>query len=117
MLRQLYVADSNGKPSITVTILFYVMTLLAVVTYIESINALKTIEVTTGETVTVAPKGFSDAFMMMIIGLSIVVTTYYRQRQNKSGADAPAAEDASTGNGVIDVAKNYVSKIAGKFVK
>lgn len=106
-MRQLLVADAKGNPSFTTTILAYVMILVGIVTYVEMKNAQILVA---GK-----PVGFTDTFLYLIIGLSIVITGWYRQRQKKQeGVDGqPSEPDAGT----LSTIKTYVEQVVQKFVK
>jgi len=99
ILRQFFVPDSSGRPSITVSILFFVMAIVAAVTAVEIENAKVLVKE--------IPHGFSSDFMYLVIGLSIVITGWYRQRQNKINGDEPG--ERSTG--LIGTVKNYITEV------
>ena len=112
IIRQLYIPDSNGKPSLTVTILIYTMILILLVTYVEIKNALviTIIKDNTGNIIQ-QPTGFSALYLTLIISLSVIITTFYRQRQNKFGSSEEGEKlDTTLIQQIIDIAKNLIIK-------
>lgn len=111
ILRQFWLCDSRGNPSITVTILVYVMALVGAVSYVACKNAMQVITVydAAGKIVKTIPQGFNDTFLVLVMGLTIVITGWYRQRQNKSGIESPTIP---TGPGaIIAKAKEIISNV------
>jgi len=102
IIRQFYIPDSRGYPSLTVTILVFVMILTAIVAHTEIVNA-QFITMIKGVK---APVGFSDTFIYWMIGLSVVITGWYRQRQNKANGNG---ED-----GILEQVKNYINIVVKK---
>ena len=137
LLRQLYLSDSRGLPSITVTILFFVMGIVAAVTGLEIEMAKRMVEttVTMGTTITktIKPLGFSDNYLYLVIGLSIVITSWYRIRQKNSGESqcnspgivgpqqqgqlVPQPGTIIPPVGIIGAAKEYVGAIVKRIIK
>ena len=110
LIRQLFIPDASGKPSITVTILFYVMLVVGIVTFVETKNA-QVITKQTQDNITISqPTGYSENFLYLIIGLSVVITSFYRGRQNKVGS----SEEGEKTLGLIDAAKEYISNVVKK---
>ena len=106
IFRQFYICDSSGQPSLTVSVLFYVMILVAIITFVEVQNAKVWITQTLDDkTVLSKPLGFSDHFLYLAVILSGVVTTYYRSRQNKIGS-LEAGERSGLISVVIEKIKN-----------
>ena len=99
--------DSYGKPSLTVTILIYTMILFGVVVGVASTNALVIKTFTSADKIVSAePTGFSDTFLVMMMGLTVILTGFYRQRQNKKGSDEP---EERNGGGIVDTIKQFVA--------
>lgn len=113
LLRQLYVSDSAGRPSLTVTILMFVMSIVGVVTFVEIKNAITMVKYFdgAGKIIKIAPHGFSDLFMYLVIGLSIVITGWYRQRQNKVFSNEPG--EVLPSETAIEKAKTFINGIVG----
>lgn len=97
IFRQFLLTDSTGHPSITVSILLFVMILVAWVTYTE-VEMAKTI-------VNQTPVGFSENFMYLIISLSVVITGFYRARQNKHGSSEEGEARPGFVENVIEIVK------------
>lgn len=116
IFRQFYFPDSAGHPSLTVTILIYTMIIIGAVTVTEVINAVKIDKVldAAGRVTKETVHGFSDLFLILVTGLSVVVTGWYRQRQNKLGS-------AEQGEVVTDTiakhATDYVKQTFSKLVR
>lgn len=100
IVRQFYFTDSRGYPSLTVTILFFVMGIVLAVTIIECKLALLT------------QKGFSVSFLSLVISLAVVITTFYRQRQ-KGIKETPDQELIVDSSGTIDKIKGYIESVLG----
>ena len=114
IIRQFLMPDSSGRPSLTVTILVFVMAIVAVVCFVE-IQLAQTIvtKVSKLGEKTTAPLGFSDNFLYLVIGLSIVITGWYRSRQNKINSNEPGKTPA----GVLGAVKQYIQMAAKKVIK
>ena len=114
IVRQFLMPDSSGRPSLTVTILVFVMAIVAVVCFVE-IQLAQTIvtKVSKLGEKTTAPLGFSDNFLYLVIGLSIVITGWYRSRQNKINSNEPGETPA----GVLGAVKQYVQTAAKRIIK
>jgi len=111
ILRQFYLTDSKGTPSLTITILFFVMVLVAIVTFVECQVALSWVYVySAGALIGKHLAGFSVTFLSLIISLSVVITTFYRQRQNKVGSDE---KGEVLSKGMVDQAKSYIDSVLG----
>lgn len=122
IVRQFYVADSNGKPSITTTILMFVMTLVAVIAGVEMTVALSHVKVTAANgTVTESLRGISSEFMYLLIALSVVITKFNNDRAARQGQGAQSGQTQSAGadqptttaESIIDKAVGVVTKIKG----
>jgi len=111
ILRQFYLSDSKGTPSLTVTILGFVMLIVGVVTIIEAKMALMPIQVldATGKIVKTMPNGFSVSFLSLVISLSVVITAFYRQRQ-RGIQETP---DQVLDSGLVNKAKDYIKSVLG----
>ena len=96
MVRQFLVPDSEGNPSWTQTILAYTMTIVRVVAVVECELALKPVKtVLANGTIIEGVRGFSSEFMYLIIGLSVIITTFARMRSRdrlNAGTDAEAVD-------------------------
>ncbi len=117
IIRQFWLCDSRGNPSITVTILVYVLVLVGSVAWIESMNAIKmkTTEIVkaSGEIIkTAMPTGFSDTFLVLVIGLTVVITAWYRQRQKISGVEKQSG-CGEVEEGLLDKVKSHVTSLIG----
>lgn len=111
ILRQFYLTDSKGTPSLTVTILFFVMVLVVIVTFVECQVALSWVYVySAGVLIGKHLAGFSVTFLSLIISLSVVITTFYRQRQNKVGSDE---KGEVLSKGMVDQTKSYIDSVLG----
>lgn len=111
IIRQFYLTDSKGVPSLTVSILFFVMILVAVVAFVECQIALSWVYVySAGVLVGKHLAGFSITFLSLVISLAVVITTYYRQRQNKVGSDE---QGEVLSKGMEDQAKSYIDSVLG----
>jgi hypothetical protein len=102
ILRQFLISDSSGNPSITVTILIYVMVLIGVVAGVEVRNAMTMVNFydMAGHIARTAPNGFSQPFLYLIISLSIVITSWYRIKQH-FGRTPSQVESGDAGGGVV----------------
>lgn len=127
MLRQIYFSDTSGRPSVTVTILLFVMFIVGIVAGIESTVALSQVKTVKpdGTTITML-KGFGSEFMYLMIALSVVITKYFNDRSErhmhyspKDGApsDAPPAGGNAgaplSADSIISSAVGMVAKIKG----
>lgn len=111
IIRQFYLTDSKGVPSLTVSILFFVMAIVAIVTFVECQIALSCVYVySAGVLVGKHLAGFSITFLSLIISLSVVITTFYRQRQNKVGSDEKGEVLSKK---MVDQAKSYIDSVLG----
>ena len=120
IIRQTYLSDTSGRPSLTVTILLFVMGIVAYAAGTEFALALS--KVTTikpdGTTIT-AMKGFSSEFMYLLIALSVVITKYFNDRSARymhNGVEVPANTPDTTEltpQTIIEKAVGMVSKIKG----
>lgn len=117
LFRQMYVPDSNGRPSITTSILMFVMILIGVVAATEITVALSRVTVTAPDgTVTTSLKGVGAEFMYLLIALSVVVTKFNNDRATriaKEGVDQRGDAGTAGAEGIIDKAVEMVSKIKG----
>ncbi len=116
LFRQLYFPDSRGRPSITVTILIYVLALVGCVAFVECHNAMiiaitKITDAAGKTTITTAPYGFSVTFLTMVIGLTALITGWYRQRQSKAGEPG---ENGDINDFIFSKVKEYVTSLIGK---
>jgi hypothetical protein len=92
-VRQFFAVDSSGKPSVTITILFFVMTLIAIVTAIElkvAFSTIVTINSDGGREIQL--KGISDNFYYLLGGLSMVVTYFFNDREKRVHGAAKSEE-------------------------
>lgn len=106
IFRQLFIPDSKGKPSITVTILFFVMLMVGVVAYTETQNAQVMITQQTEDKVLITkPLGYTDNFYYLVILLSGTITAFYRSRQNKVGSEEPGETKPGLLDKIIDAIK------------
>lgn len=105
IIRQFYVPDSKGTPSLTVTILFFVMVLVSIVTFVECQIALSWVySYAAGVLVNKQLTGFSVSFLSLIISLSVVITAFYRQRQR----GIPEVPDQVLDVGIVGKAKTLI---------
>lgn len=111
IIRQFYLCDTSGRPSLTVTILVYVMALVGIVTGVILNNSMFVTQMIAADgAVSINLFGIPDAFIYFVIGLSVVITGWYRQKQNKVGSDEPGEVIPS---GIINTIKEFItSKIA-----
>jgi len=112
ILRQFYISDSRGNPSLTVTILVFVMAIVAAVTFVECRMALMMTYVydAAGRVIGSHPTGFSITFLSLVISMSAILTYFYRQRQNKVGSDESGEVYHK---GTVDQIKNYIDSVVG----
>jgi len=114
VLRQLWLCDSRGNPSITVTILVYVMALVGAVSYVACYNAMQLVTFydAAGKVIKTAPQGFADTFLVLVMGMTIVITGWYRQRQNKGGLKSDSVGTIPTGPAaIISKAKEIIGNV------
>jgi hypothetical protein len=110
IVRQCFLCDSTGRPSITVTILIYTMLLFGAVVGVACTNALVMKTITdAAKIVSVEPTGFSDTFLVMMMGLTVILTGVYRQRQKKTGADEPGEKEG----GITSTIKQFIANKIG----
>ena len=115
IIRMFYLSDASGRPSLTSTVLFYVMILVGIVTFIEcSIALTPTFIYANGMLVKAYLTGFSVSFLSLIISLSVVITAFYRQRQNKIGSEEPGELPEVEPKGMIEQAKAYIDSVLGR---
>lgn len=80
-IRQLYLVDSSGNPSITVTILFYVMGIVGVVIGVSIDVALSDVTIMDGEKVITQKRGFSPEIIYLVAGLSVIINMFFKARE------------------------------------
>ena len=98
-IRQLMMPDSSGNPSLTVTILFFVMGIVGVVTYVETKIALTYKMISTGDgSTSMALHGYSELFYWLLISLAGVVITYFNSREKRRKAAEGEQEDSMMTN-------------------
>lgn len=117
MFRQLILTDSAGNPSWTVTVLFFVMIINAVVLYAEYQLALSPVMTYTpeGKIATWQLKGFSTEFYYLILSLSVVITGLFRARQkDQSSTDTESAGIIDTAVDTFTAVKDKVNKLKSK---
>jgi len=102
IMRQFLIPDSSGNPSITSTILFFTMALIAAITLTEIKNSQVWISTVMDKTTTISkPLGFSDHFLYLIILLSGTITAYYRSRQNKLNSNEAGEKSSNLISAII----------------
>lgn len=113
-LRQLLVSDSYGNPSITTTILYFVMIIIGVVVWAEVKNSFQVVEVLDKEKgiLTKGVKGFSSEFLYLVMSIAVVITYFYRSRQDKFGSEEPG--EVIPGSGIVEGIKAKLGSIIGK---
>ena len=100
ILRQFYLTDSKGNPSLTSTLVAYVMILVGIVSLVEIKNAQLHDKV----------NGFSDMFMYLIIILSALLTREYRNRQKTITETSDQVTEQVPGfiEKIVDIIKSKV---------
>lgn len=84
ILRNLEVADSNGKPSWTLTILLFVMVICGAVVFFEIKIAQSDVTIKAPDgTITTQLRGFSDTFIWFISLLAGVITYFFQAREKR----------------------------------
>lgn len=122
IIRQFLVCDSNGVPSVTTTVLYYSMIIVAIVVWVEVKLALSSVETLNPETHLIVKgfKGFSTEFLWLIFVLVTIITAYAQARSKRIGnghsngdgsSEGGSAENGSGASGIINTAIDVISRI------
>ncbi len=86
LIRQFYFSDSNGKPSMHITILVFIMSMIGYMVIIESRVALSQVITQDPETkkILIGMKGFSSEFIYLMITLATIVTAFFSSRSKRN---------------------------------
>lgn len=116
ILRQFMLSDSKGNPSWTITILVFVMLLIAYVTHYSTVIALSqiaTLDPTTGKVIGTCLKGYATEFWYLIISLAVVITTAFNAKSAAQQAADTGVEPTGIVSKIISAAGNVISQIKG----
>jgi uncharacterized membrane protein len=116
ILRQFLIPDSEGKPSITMTISAIAMGLMVYIVHTASKIALTTIKIydpTTGHLIKESLQGFSAEFYYLAIVIFGAVSYLYKVRQQNKSNEVDLSNDADA-NAIIAKAAEIINKIKSK---
>jgi len=108
VLRQVLLPDSSGQPSWTITITFYVLALIAMVSKYEfdmCKSLVEKFDPNTGMIISRTVKGFSTEYWALLGTLTVSITYLFRQRNKDINA---STEEPTIVETIVDKAKDII---------
>jgi len=108
VLRQVLLPDSSGQPSWTITITFYVLALIAMVSKYEfdmCKSLVEKFDPNTGMIISRTVKGFSTEYWALLGTLTVTITYLFRQRNKDINA---STEEPTIVETIVDKAKDII---------
>jgi len=111
-LRQILLPDSTGNPSWTITITFYVLALIAMVSKYEfdmCKSLVEKFDPNTGMIISRTVKGFSTEYWALLGTLTVSITYLFRQRNKDINASNENASSENTS--IVETVINKATEV------